>query len=268
MEKSEVFYHFPDIIHSFPVEDRFKSSLAGLSIKDYNKPYFKKDIPAIELDSYKQSINPHRTDRSIDALVGVTLVKQGKAATPKFLLVELRLRYKTDNNLHSTEIKQKIEGSIDLIKGLKTQIGVAQVVCLIFNNKFYQQSINWLQRQKHNNKLRTCEAFNPDNFCNFINLGKDLKFEPTKETKSLCQDVIREANLGNWSYFLDNFEKLRNYFYKYIKLKELNECKFIAGEIHKAVEVLRRDVSSQSEDDKIIQEFICDEFSNLIKDYI
>ena len=268
MEKSEVFYHSPEIIYSFPVQERFKSSLDVLSLRDYKKSYFKKDIPAIDLDEYEKSKNPQSADRTVDALVGVCLVKQGKPSNAKVLLVELRMGYTNINNVSTTEIKEKIDGSIDLIKGIKTQTDIAQVVCLIFNNNIYQQSINWLQRQKHNNKLKSCEVFNPDDFCNFINLGKDLKSEPSNETKSLCQDVIREAQSGNWSYFLDNFEKLRNYFYKYVKLNEMNECKFIAGEIYKAVEALRRDVSSQSEDDTIIQEFICDEFSNLVKDYI
>ena len=76
---------------------------------------FSKEVNYIDLDAYEQKRSPHRLLSTVDTVVGITFVCNGKRTNERSTLIEFRLRNKNINNLHLEKLKETVLHSKELL---------------------------------------------------------------------------------------------------------------------------------------------------------
>lgn len=97
------------IIEGHSIYQKYGTTLYDLSKKDYpNKNYFAlhRNIKCISLDAYEASISGDN-DKTMDAAIGTNFFSNGRNSSPQLLLVELRMGYKSTNNLSMSKMLSK-----------------------------------------------------------------------------------------------------------------------------------------------------------------
>lgn len=135
------------IIEGHPIYQKYGTTLYDLSKKDYpNKNYFAlhRNIKCISLDDYEASISGDN-DKTMDAAIGTNFFSNGRNSSPQLLLVELRMGYKSTNNLSMSKMLSKLYHSKSLL-GYTTTISNESY--FIFDECIIHQAKSFFERKK------------------------------------------------------------------------------------------------------------------------
>lgn len=153
------------LIRNHPIAKKgFLSDLDALCKRDYNKEFFHKSIICLDLDAYEKFIN-NQADATMDASVGIADCDNNRLNNPRHLLIELRLGYKSSNNIHVTKLLQKYNHSR---KDLFQSDRVDAKAYFIYPDNIVSQAKHYFNRYaKQHHEISKWEAIS---VCQFIGL--------------------------------------------------------------------------------------------------
>ena len=142
------------------------STLNDVSKRDYRgKNYFDNTIKCLDTDSYENKLaaNEKRDKRpTVDAVIGISDIKNGLKTCNRLFLVELRLGYKTEETLDFDNMYRKVTNT----RGFFYNDRIENEVAFIFSETIIQKTKNAFERRKRASKkfkdftIYTVNSFN------------------------------------------------------------------------------------------------------------
>lgn len=164
---------------------RFLSDLDLLCQRDYGNAYFGKKVQCLDMDAVEQS-NPGMQNCTMDAATGIADYRNGTASNGRFLLVELRLDYKSTANFDYSNMSRKVSHTKDLLSGSIMD----STFYFVFNDNLWQRAQSDFDRRSRSNKeYRTWKAVSPQSFFNEIKFKQDLPPVPETDIDKLKKDI-------------------------------------------------------------------------------
>lgn len=163
---------------------RFLSDLDLLCQRDYGNAYFGKKVLCLDMDAAEHSTKT-MTDCTMDAAVGIADYKNSIVSNGRFLLVELRLDYKTTANLDYSNMSRKVAHT----KSMLSDSVIDSKFYFVFNDTLWQRAQNEFERHSRNNKEYSAwKAVSPQSFLDDIKFKQDLPFIPESDIDKLKRD--------------------------------------------------------------------------------
>lgn len=194
------------------------------------KNYIKESIEAIDLDSYEMFVTgaSGQHDRTVDAVIGICNERQGLPCNKRLLLLELRMKYKTTDNLSATQINEKDSHSRDLLNECPDGTAIDSSICLLFDPSIISQAESWNSRiQKEGDNARTWLVFSPSSLCNYVNAGRQMPYTPRQETINAMNRMIVAFNPQDFTQLEDQFKVFRRYLTECRNRYEIGECRYL-----------------------------------------
>lgn len=175
-----IFNH--DIIEKHSIYRTAGSTLQKISEKDYpGKDYFDERIKALDLDSFARQQHKEPA-HSVDAVIGISNydAERDTENSPRLLLVELKLKVKSDSNIIYTEYDAKIEQSKAMLSG-DMQVATETYFLYLPNRVEMARSNRARFIQEGKNKVRNWKFSTPENFKKEILFKEDCVYKTTPE---------------------------------------------------------------------------------------
>lgn len=208
-----------DYVHSSQLWSRCKSTLQGISNRDYpGKNYFKSlpSIDALDLDTYEKSLHKSSTECTGDATIGVALNKVGDNLVDSYLLlVELRMGYKNGDNLDLGKIRKKVEHSRCILNSFGT-VRIYQNYFFIFTDTEAPHAKNKINRRANEiGRMKQYKVFSVSEFKDIIIDPTSLPYVPQNHAedikKSFAIALKSSSNFDNFSnHWSEKIEDYRN----------------------------------------------------------
>lgn len=231
-----------EIVRNHPIAaNGFIYTLQQLAQKDYeNKNYFHgTDILALGLDEYEIALGKKKSGRekTTDAAIGIADSNKGRASNHRLLLVELRLKYKTTNTLHASEIEKKERHSRQLLTYADAFTHIDDAYCLVFSQDFFQQSIGWLSRiQSEKPCAAKWNTFTPESFLNRFSNNLQPQFWPSEDEQQIFYDFKSWCNNENLNRIESSWNYIRNMIDVDIPQYKIQKLNWISTELKSIVE--------------------------------
>ncbi len=229
------------------------STLNNVSHKDYpNTNYFNPDIKCLDMDKYETSMTKGSENNTMDAAVGIgdwdgKLLKQ-----QRLLLIELRLKYKSTNNLSSSELIKKDEHTRQLLAGTASLDAESY---FIFNNNINEQVKSWLNRQKNGNgRLKRFKSLSETELNEQLKDRTNYPYKPEVSSIDVSNDLFTVLNDKD-----KFFHKIKHWINKANNFGNNNkqtEQEIIQTVLKKAWKNFRKSNPSLNDDDEINAEII------------
>lgn len=176
---------------------RFLSDLDSLCQRDYGNVFFGKSVSCLDMDAVEQS-NHGIQDCTMDAATGIADYRNGNVSNDRFLLVELRLDYKSTANFDYSNMSRKVSHTKDLLSGSIMD----STFYFVFNDNLWQRAQSDFDRRSRSNKeYRTWKAVSPQSFFDDIKFKQDLPFVPETNIDKLKKDISTHLNQDIYKAF-------------------------------------------------------------------
>lgn len=217
------------VIRRHQLYNRCHELIQNVSDRDYpNKYSFNLEIECLDIDAYVKGTHPEQSRSSVDAVIGICSCRNDRTQiNERLLLLEFRMDYKNINNLSSTELIRKIEGTIDI---LGYDIKINDEYYFLFDNGVINQVKSWFNRKKcEKPNFKYYIAWSVDDFNNNVLSIDDIPYKPIHNEEIISNDIIKYAEMKDWKEYI----KIISYWfsvasqYKYKNKHEFNNIKEI-----------------------------------------
>lgn len=195
-----------DLIKKHSIYPKCCNTLNKISTYDStSKNNFDPNIECLAMDQYEKLLNKNKQDKSADAVIGVIKYNNRKKINEGLLLVELRLLYKSDNNISKSELEEKIKHTKQL---LGVELPILKESIFVFTDKVAPQAQYKISSFKR-------EGGESKNFIVYsVSQFNDNVKLPTKSKEYISyykqENIAKEFNTlikkNEWFKILDKFE--------------------------------------------------------------
>lgn len=214
----------------------FLTSLAAISIRDYQQDYgFSDQIAALDIDAWETSLSGSN-DKTMDAAIGIADHVNNQPRSQRLLLVELRMSYSGHGqNSKTSDMKGKNQHTRNMLVG-----------SIIDNRSFFIFSKNVApivrrriaSESKVDKALHNWKILSPEEFINMFQFVEDLPYTPESPIDEIRDKGIQFmaiADFENAIKLLDHWiTQARSYKDKY----KIEESKALATVIQEILKVL------------------------------
>lgn len=181
MENNIVFDNVAIISHkAYP---KYCCKLNEISFRDSKRDGFNNKIICIDNDTYERVVYPHNLNNTMDATIGICNWKNNKRVNKRFLLVELRLNYKSSRRFSGTELKNKSSHTRDLLVG---EIDIDPNDIFIYDdtiiNEAKRRIYNLAKEHGFSNKWHPMTI---DEFNNLIKDAENIPYTPINSPRTI-----------------------------------------------------------------------------------
>ena len=238
-----------DYVHGCQLWSCCKSTLQGISDRDYpGKNYFKPlpNIDALDLDTYEKSLHKKSLECTGDATIGVAINKDGENLVDSYLLlVELRMGHKNGDNLKLEKIRKKVEHSIGILNS-SGAVRIYQNYFFIFTDAEAPHAKNKINRRANEiGRMKQYKVFSVSEFKDMIIDPASLPYVPEN-----CAESIKKSFAGALKNS-SNFDKFSNYWSEKIKdyrnRNVLQEVKYISEVLIEEITNAKNRIDSSSD---------------------
>lgn len=222
---------------------RFLSDLDSLCQRDYGNAYFGKEVLCLDMDAVEQS-NHGMPDCTMDAATGIADYRNGAASNGRFLLVELRLDYKSTANFDYSNMSRKVSHTKDLLSGSM----IDSKYYFVFNDTLWQRAKSDFERLSRSNKAyRTWESVSPQVFLCDVKFKQDLPTVPKTDVETMKSDIM--------SHFVTDIDKAFDMVWFWLSRVDFYRVRNDHDEANAILQALKDVVSGISfEKDDILEE--------------
>lgn len=175
-----------------------KTSLNDISIRDYGKGcYFDVQIECLDMDTYETAICHGQPDCTVDAVIGIADCNNKQKNNFRLLLVELRLDYKSANNLSKSNLESKVTHTKAL---LGAEVPINKESVYVFSDDVAERARHWVESRKNeggelkNFVVNSLSAFNAN-----IRSYDSLPYIPINNPKTITTGLRKL--LDNKEYY-------------------------------------------------------------------
>lgn len=212
-------------LQQHPLWQNYNTTLQEIAERDYpGESYFSKmsRVDAIDLDKFEASQHKNSMDSTADATIGIALDKvENKFINSAYLIVELRMGYKSLNNLSLEELNKKIDNSKSILNKDTQSCKIYESYYFIFTDSLAPQAKNYISRLVSGSKKS--KKFCVVSVSDFETIMIDHEKLPYKPTHS--QDEIEKSfnikTLKN-DFNIDVFSKSFYYWLSLVKKYKYN----------------------------------------------
>lgn len=251
------------IVNAHEQSKGFKTTLAAVSIRDYNQDYgFSDQVSAIDVDTWETSMSG-KNDKTMDAAIGIADYTNNSKRASRFLLVELRMKY-TGQALNSktSDMKSKSEHT----RGMLVGDSVDERSFFIFNNSVAPCVKRRISSEaKVDKSLDKWQIVTPKEFVALFQFEENLPYKPESPIESIKQEGELFVNQSNFArvikhvkYWLDKVDVF------YCQYKR-QECKALIDVIQEVMNHIMQHDEEITDDDSKLEIIISQE---RIDDYI
>lgn len=244
--------------HLYPTCGNF---LCEVAKKDYKRGLFRSDIKCLDMDQCEtlSAINDSRNKKhTVDAVIGVKRFYRNRFSTPQFLLIELRVKYQSPNNLSKFELENKIINTLSL---LSTDEQIFEQKFFIFNDNVIQQMINWFKNKSQEGGLIcNCHPLSVTEFNNLVKSENEFPYEPYTDINEMRKSL--EACLNPWN--ADTFFKRVEYWGNKAMSLSYNHNEFtcIMTELINVWNAFKQKNLDLSEEEELTAEILAEDYFN------
>lgn len=252
-----------DIITNHEIYHVCGKTLDAVSKKDYpGEDFFDRRISCLDMDDYETNVCKGAKDSTMDAVIGVKDFTNNRFHNSRLLLVELRMDYKSDNNLSKTALERKNEHTRNLL-GSGNRIN--DVSYFIFRPNVIQRIRRWFkERSQESGTLRFCEPLSTEEFCDFVRSEDSFPYTPLTDIVSMKKELTNLLDTCNYSCFLSQVEFWLKLARKYHQQYNNNEYKCIMNVLTCIWNKFRKSSPCMSDDERIDAEILEEDYSGLI----
>jgi len=170
----------------------FSSDLDTLCRKDYGHAYFNQVIKCLDIDDFETSCSG-QNDCTMDASVGIGTYERNSVSNKRFLLVELRLGYKSPNNLDYHNMSYKILRTRDILSDAQ----IHPKYCFVFTPNVAPVAKNHFERKRREmGEVSSWAAMSPEELLNKIENASKQPYSPINNPQAISQELLTAYNKG------------------------------------------------------------------------
>ncbi len=166
------------------------SYLHSVSQKDYKEVFFHPEIMCLDMDDLELILATNdKRDRqpTVDAVIGVKKFHKNKFSSHSLLLIELRLDYKSADNLSKRKLEEKVRHTVDI---LSTDAAIYKEKFFIFRDNVIQQMINWFNNHSHEGGIFSfCRPLSVTQFNKTIISPAEFPYEPVNNAYEIRKSL-------------------------------------------------------------------------------
>lgn len=181
------------------------NTLDGVSKKDYpGKDFFDKNICCLDMDAYETQICHGSKEHTMDAVMGIKNYADNKFCSPRLLLIELRMDYKSERNLSKTVLEKKVSHTKDI---LGCNIPINETCFFIFCPNVIQRVKRWFKdKSQEGGIIRLCEPLSTDDFNELIKSESDFPYTPVTDIKAMEEYLHSLLSACDFTTFISKIE--------------------------------------------------------------
>lgn len=209
MEWTDQLAYDNEAIRNIPAFVPFVKKLQEVSDQDYHGKYhFNEDIECLSLDTYERQFCKAPFQKTSDAAIGIRKYNGNQLSKPFILLVELRMGYKSANNLDQNALCGKVSHSKCLVRS-ETQIPVDSNYLFIFDEHVIGRVRRWFRDVSIGSKGSHYIPVTVEWFNDRILSPADYPYRPINDLAKLNTE-LQVSMKGDIAEFLEYFKaKLR-----------------------------------------------------------
>lgn len=240
---------------------QFLTSLAAVSIRDYQQDYgFSDHIAALDIDAWETSLSGNN-DKTMDTAIGIADYVNNQTRSKRLLLVELRMNYGGHGqNSKTSEMKSKnqhsrnmlVESALDDRSFFVFRKNVAPIV----KRRISSES-------KVDKSLQHWQILSPEEFVNLFQFAKDLPYTPESPIDEIrergsqlvaiadFENVIRllrhwttQARLYKDKYKLEESKVLTSVMQEFLTVLALHESVILGEEIELDYLIVKEEIEN------------------------
>lgn len=173
------------------------STLNVVSERDYpGKNYFDPRIACLDVDTYETTVCHGNADSTMDAVIGVSTCVNKTVSEHRLLLVELRMKYKSGNNLSKSELEGKVSHTKGLLDG---ELPIDPNCIFVFTENVAPLAKHKIESWKHEGGLATgFKAYSVSEFCNNVKSIDDIPYTPIYSPVKVCEELDGFVKTNQW----------------------------------------------------------------------
>lgn len=175
----------PDYTRQSPLFPSFVAKLNDICERDYGERLFQDTLLCLDLDKYEKSLTGDN-DATIDAATGIANYMNNHISSPRHLLVELRLGYKSTRNFDLGNMKRKVTHSRDILKPQN----VNDRIVFLFDNQVAPKARNYFSRlSKQDSIIKKWDAMGISDFNNYVVNRETLPYQAENDLEAISNDL-------------------------------------------------------------------------------
>ena len=204
-----------DVLSKHSLYAHCASTLNVISERDYpGNNYFDSRIECLDVDTYETSICHGNADCTTDAVIGISTCVNKTMSEHRLLLVELRMRYKSGNNLSKSELEGKVSHTKGLLDG---ELPIDSNSIFVFTESVAPQARHKIESWKREGGLATgFKVYSVKEFCNNVKSIDDMPYTPIYTLDEVCEELDSFVRTNQWEqmfgkldFWLRKIENLR-----------------------------------------------------------
>lgn len=188
-----------DYLRGHPLYQKCPALLNDVSERDYpGKNYFDKRIECLDMDTYERTVCFGRANCTTDAVIGISDHNNNRRENRRLLLVELRMKYQSDEHLSETKLVKKIKHTRVLLGAALT---IERKTCFVFSRDVAPQARSWVENKKNEGgggEVKFFDVYSVDEFNESVQCLED-GYTPEKPSEIIKADISAYGLSGKWS---------------------------------------------------------------------
>ena len=226
-----------------------RTSLNDISIRDYGKGrYFDVQIECLDMDTYETAICHGQPDCTVDAVIGIADCNNKQKNNFRLLLVELRLDYKSADNLSKSNLESKVTHTKDL---LGPEVPINKESVYVFSDDVSERARHWVEsRKKEGGELKNFVVNSLTAFNANIRSYDSLPYIPINNPKTIVTGLLKLLDNKKYHDFTIQFRywvKQREY-YRYRNAFESSNIEHILVDVWKYASTISKEFSDDDEE--------------------
>lgn len=254
------------IVESHDKADSFKTTLASVSVRDYQQDFgLPSEVAALDIDTWETSLSGDN-DKTMDAAIGIADYIDNAKSASRLLLVELRMNYTGQGqNSKTSEMKAKIQHTHNMLSGCS----VDTRSFFIFQKNVAPSVRNRISRESVvDRSLQNWKIVSPEEFVSMFQFVENLPYTPLSPIDDIRNNGVECVALADFGsalklvkYWLDKV----NTFYNRYKLEECKVLIVVIQEVVNAILARQSDIKDEeSEIDLLIAQEDLTRFRNVL----
>lgn len=153
-------------------------------------------IECLDMDAYERDACEGNPDRTVDAVIGIcTCRNDRRKVSPRLMLIELRMGYKSVATLSASELVEKVQHSKNL---LGQTVAIDQCSYFIFDEGIGEQAKRWLSNKANERTdVKGFVAWSVRDFRNNVLSYDDLPYKPMHDLDAIRREAKTYMSNGD-----------------------------------------------------------------------
>lgn len=229
------------LLHSHPLWKNAPESLCKIFDRDSDgrNPFVNKHVDCIDVDKIEKDRNKGtncKQGKTVDAVIGISAIQKEHKCdnTRQLMLVELRMRYDSINQVTFSDWKKKVSHTLSL---LGRDIRIRPEYFFVYTNTFYHMVLRkWRDSSKADGTIKAYIPLPISEFYDSCCLPDDWEPKLLVDSLSLEKNIETALNSGSLNSILNTLEYWKKKLGEFAIRNRKNEVNLIKATIVKLLD--------------------------------